>query len=100
MKIVYNSFLPFPGYAAIMLFGCIFARKKYKPLSRITINHEAIHDAQASDCGGYWRYYWKYLKQWVKYGYRESPFEREAYANERNMNYLQTRTAEAWTRYE
>lgn len=83
MRIIYNSILPVRGFVAIMLFGVIFARKKYAPLSLETINHEAIHAEQAKECGGYWRFYLLYLRYWVKYGYYNIPFEREArnYAN-------------------
>lgn len=38
MKIIYNNIIPFPGFAAINLFGVIFARKKYRPLSKTTVN--------------------------------------------------------------
>ena len=37
MKIIYNSLIPFRGYKAMMLFGVIFARKKFKPLSAVTV---------------------------------------------------------------
>lgn len=99
MKIIYNNILPFKGYSAMMLFGVIFARKKYKPLSPLIINHEAIHDAQAKDCGGYTFYYLRYIGQWLRYGYRNCPFEREAYANERNPHYLKKRNKNAWKAY-
>lgn len=100
MKIIYNNILPFPGFIAMMLFGVIFARKKYRPLGVVTINHEGIHDAQAKECNGYFRYYWKYLRCWVKYGYRNIPFEREAYDNEENPDYLNKREPFAWKQYE
>ena len=100
MKITYNHFLPFPGFTAMMLFGRIFARKKYKPLPEVTVNHEAIHDAQAADCGGYWRYYPAYLRQWFRYGYKRMPFELEAYRNAANLSYLEQREPKAWTKYE
>lgn len=45
MKIVYNRIMPFRGYSAMMFFGVIFARKKYKPLPSRTVRHEAIHKA-------------------------------------------------------
>ena len=96
MRIIYNNLIPFPGYSAMMLFGVIFARKKYKPLSTSTINHEAIHDAQARDCHGYFFYYLRCLWQWIRHGYRNNPFEVEAYDNERNPDYLKTRKPFAW----
>ena len=40
MKIIYNILIPFPGYVAMMLFGVIFGRQKYKPLGSLVINHE------------------------------------------------------------
>lgn len=41
--VVYNNLIPFKGYAAMTVFPFIFARKKYKPLGKTTINHESIH---------------------------------------------------------
>lgn len=99
MKIIYNSLLPFPGYSAMMFFGVIFARKSSAPLSARTIRHEQIHAAQAKDCVGFIPYYLRYLVQWVKYGYRNSPFEREAYDNEHNDDYLNLRPKHAWKTY-
>jgi hypothetical protein len=99
MKIVYNNIIPFRGFSAMMFFGVIFARKSAKPLSFRTINHEAIHDAQAKECGGYVLFYLMYLCLWVRYGYRNCPFEREAYRNELNPAYLRLRKAFAWKYY-
>lgn len=99
MKIIYNSILPFPGYAAMMLFGVIFARKEYKPLSARCINHEAIHHAQAKECHVYIFYYLRYLGQWIRYGYRNCLFEREAYDNQNDYGYLDKREPKAWKRY-
>jgi hypothetical protein len=99
MKIVYNNIIPFRGFAAMMFFGVIFARKFAKPLSLRAINHEEIHCAQAKECGGYVLFYLKYLCQWVKYGYRNCPFECEAYDNDRNPDYLKSRKAYEWKKY-
>ena len=79
-----------------MLFGVIFARKNHYPISEYTINHEAIHDAQAKDCGGYLWFHLLYLWQWARYGYRNCPFEQEAYRNATNLGYLETRKPKAW----
>lgn len=91
--------IPFPGFSAMMLFGVVFARRRARPLSVVTINHEAIHGAQARDCGGYFAYYLRYFGQWMKYGYRAMPFEREAYAYERDIDYLKTRPAKNWSQF-
>ena len=96
MKIIYNNLIPFPGYVAMMLFGVIFARKKYKPLSAVVINHEAIHAAQARDCKGYFLFYCRYLWMWIRYGYRKNPFEKEAFTYQSDLSYLENRKPCTW----
>ena len=98
MKIIYQNILPPRGFVAIMLFGRIFARKKFKPLSARTINHEKIHAAQAKDCGGWVLFYIRYFFQWVRVGfrYRKIPFELEAYMYDKYDTYLKHRNKFAW----
>jgi hypothetical protein len=64
MKTIYNNIIPFPGFAAINLFGVIFARKKYRPLSETTVNHEAIHTEQMKELL-YVGFYLCYLVEWI-----------------------------------
>lgn len=98
MKVIYNNILPFPGFVAINLFGILFVRKKYKGyLNKSTINHEAIHSAQMKELG-YVFFYFLYLVEWVgrlicspENAYRGISFEREAYDNQDNPDYLKTR---------
>lgn len=84
MKIIYNNIIPFPGFAAINLFGVIFARKECRPLSETTINHESIHTEQMKELL-YAGFYLCYLVEWVVRlfmkgnAYRNISFEREAY---------------------
>jgi hypothetical protein len=102
MKTVYKKHFPFKGYKAIMLFGVIFARKEYKPLSEIDINHEKIHREQARDCGGYVWYYLKYAYYYVKYGfsYRRNPFEREEYYFQSDLGYIERyREKRSWKKF-
>lgn len=96
MKIIYNNIIPFPGFAAINLFGVVFARKKYRPLSETTINHEAIHTAQMKELL-YVGFYLCYLAEWIVRlfmkgsAYRNISFEKEAYRCQRIPGYVQTR---------
>lgn len=96
MKIIYNNIIPFPGFAAINLFGVIFARKKYRPLSATKINHEAIHTAQMKELL-YVGFYICYLIEWVVRlfmkgsAYRNISFEREAYNCYHIPGYVQIR---------
>lgn len=99
MKIIYNNIIPLHGYVAIAFFGYIFARKKYKPLSELTINHELIHIAQAKECGGWLLYYMKYLYYCVRRGYDKNPFELEAYDHAWDLNYLKYRQKNEWKYY-
>lgn len=97
MKIIYNNFIPFKGYLVINLFGILFVRRKYhKCLSTTVLNHEAIHTAQMKEMG-YILFYIAYLLEWTVRlflkgnAYRHISFEKEAYENEHNWNYLETR---------
>ena len=42
-KIFYNNIIPFQGFKAITIWPLVFARKKFRPLDDVTINHEGIH---------------------------------------------------------
>lgn len=96
MKIIYNRFLPFKGFAAINLCGVVFARRECRPLSATTLNHEAIHTAQMRELL-YVGFYLCYLVEWLARlfrngnAYRNISFEREAYANQLDPDYLMAR---------
>lgn len=103
--VVFNSIIPFKGYKAINLFEIIFARKECKErFTDIDLNHEKIHTAQMRELLYIGFYLW-YLIEWFillfKYGskaYRNIRFEKEAYANEDNLDYLKTRKHYAYFR--
>lgn len=95
MKVVYNNLIPFKGYKAINLFGIVFARRG-TVLTDEDLNHEAIHTAQMKEMLYLFFYVW-YVVEWIVrlFGtvnaYRNISFEREAYANAGNLNYLSGR---------
>mgnify|MGYP003127941024 CR=1 FL=1 len=70
-------------------------------------NHETIHYHQQLELlfvGQWLLYVFYWLKGLIKYkdgevAYRESPFEREAYANDQNLDYLKNRERFAWRHY-
>ena len=104
MKIIYNNIIPFKGYAAINLFGSIFARRG-AVISEKTLNHERIHTAQMKEMLYIPFYIW-YFIEWViklcKYGkdsYRNLSFEKEAFDNDDDLTYLATRKRFAWWKY-
>lgn len=128
MLIIRNKVIPFKGYAAMNILGFLFVREEAK-VSNTLINHEAIHTAQQYEIMGVsallslilcnvWASWWYllgailmpiaiYILAWLmelilppySSAYRDSPFEREAYANQSNLNYLATRPLFAWVRY-
>lgn len=100
MKIIYNSIIPFKGFIAINLFGVLFVRKEYKgKIDKSTLNHESIHTAQMKELF-YIPFYILYFLEWVAncivcrnmiIAYYNISFEKEAFANEVNYEYLSTR---------
>lgn len=105
MNVKYSSIIPFKGYYAINLYGTLFVRKEYKyePIPIKTLNHKSIHTAQMKDfckwlpIGGT-VFYIIYFINWIinlilnpRYAYKSIIFEKEAYKNQRNLEYLDTR---------
>lgn len=105
MKIIYNRILPFGRkYYAINLFGLLFAKG---PCSATTINHEKIHTSQMLEMGFIFFYLW-YVIEWlvrvIQYrntfkAYKNISFEREAYTNQQNPDYLKTRKLYSFRHY-
>lgn len=103
MKIIRTSILPFKGYNAINLLGVLFVHHGVY-LSDELMNHERIHTAQQREMLFVF-FYLFYLVEWLVRllmrgnAYRNISFEREAYANQRNLGYLKHRQLYAWRRY-
>lgn len=103
MIIIRNNIIPFRGFAAINLFGVLFVRKD-AVISEKTINHEKIHTAQMKEMLYVFFYLW-YVIEWLirLFGkgnaYRNISFEQEAYSNDDDMKYLETRKHYAWFKY-
>ena len=109
MKIIYNNLIPFKGFIAINLFGVLFVRNEYKKrfesggFATTTLNHESIHTEQIKELGYIFFYIW-YFIEWLlrlPFGnaYYNISFEREAYTNEKNIKYLQTRKHYSFLKY-
>lgn len=97
MRVIRNKILPIgKKYYAINFCGVVFAKG---PCDEVTLNHEAIHTAQIKELLVVGFYLW-YLVEWLycslrrrsfHRGYLSISFEREAYANASNLNYLSSR---------
>ncbi len=103
MKVIRNKFIPFPGYKAINLFGVLFVRGDAN-VDEKTIRHESIHTAQMQEMLYIFFYLW-YVVEWVVRlfmkgnAYRSISFEREAYENDVNPEYLSKRNRFEWVKY-
>ena len=103
MKIIRTSILPFHGFSAINLLGILFVHHGVY-LSNELINHERIHTVQQREMLFVFFYIF-YMLEWLVRlpmkgnAYRNISFEREAYANQRNLDYLKSRPLYAWRHY-
>lgn len=128
MKIIRNKYIPFGYFTAMNILGLLFV-KEHAPLYERDIRHEAIHSAQQYEIltasaivslvlSCIWTSWWYllitiampillYIGAWLielvlppyKTAYKDSPFEREAYMNERDPEYLANRPLFAWVKY-
>lgn len=106
MRIIRNNFIPLRGFKAINLFGILFVRED-AAMDGKDFNHKEIHTAQMREML-YVPFYLWYVVEWLvrlvqcrdmEKAYRSISFEREAYANERDMGYLGRRRRYSWTGY-
>lgn len=82
--------------AAMALFPFILLNRR-KKVTDILINHERIHLMQQLEMLVL-PFYLIYLFELVAKGYRNISFEKEAYANEKNLDYLRHRKWFGWLR--
>ena len=96
MKVVYNDWIPFRGFKCINLFGVLFVRNGCVMTGK-DFNHEAIHTTQMKELLYVGFYIWYFLEWMIELGryggksYYRNTFEREAYTNDENLDYLNTR---------
>jgi len=91
--------VPFLWVSGLTLFPWVFCKEPNPPAW--LINHERIHLRQQIEMGLLLFYVWyvvEFLVRWLQYGqryraYLNISFEREAYKNDKNLNYLKTRKA-------
>lgn len=85
------------GAIAIAFWPFIFVKDK-KYINDVLINHERIHLRQQLELGVIPFYIW-YLIAYYRVGYWNVSFEKEAYANEKDLTYLKKRSIFAFRRY-
>ena len=101
------KFLPLKGFSAINLFGIVVARRECLPLSKRILYHEAIHSQQIEELLYVGFYIW-YVVEWIvrllyirnfKEAYKTISFEKEAFGNDGDNNYLENRKVFAFLNY-
>ena len=122
MKIIKNKIFPFGKYRNINIFGILFT--KNDQVSVITLNHEEIQTVQIKEMLYILFYIW-YIIEWfthfiiyifkwlfkiiitkfkkckfnIHYAYENISFEKEAYKNQDNFEYLKKRKHYSWLKY-
>lgn len=97
--ILVSKFLVPNGYTGLTLFPFIFLKYEFLRKNEILINHEKIHLRQQLEMLVVFFYLFYGIefvarlfqyKNWYN-AYKNISFEREAYLNENDLNYLQNR---------
>lgn len=95
------------GYVGLALYPFVFLKSKELRLNEVLVNHEKIHLRQQLELlvlPFYVLYGFEFLirllqfKKWYV-AYRNISFEREAYTNEKNLHYLESRSFWKFLRY-
>ncbi len=95
------------GYTGITIFPFVFLKRKALKEDAVLINHEKIHLKQQLEflvLPFYMFYILEFIIRFIQYknwygAYRNISFEREAYYNEHNLNYLKSRPFWAFISY-
>ena len=95
------------GYIGITIYPFVFLKTKALKLNSTLINHEKIHLRQQLELlvlPFYVFYVIEFLVRLIQYknwqkAYRNISFEREAYLNETNLEYLNNRTFWSFLKY-
>ncbi len=99
IMILISKYLVPKGYVGITIFPFVFLKHKYLKTDINLVNHERIHLRQQLELLIVLFYLWYFMeflirlivyKNW-NMAYKTISFEREAYAKEKDLNYLKSR---------
>lgn len=104
--IVYKYLIP-KGYRSITIFPFVFLLGKQDRENRVLVHHEKIHIRQQLELLVVFFYVWYFAEFIIRYfqyrnwnkAYRNISFEREAYANEKDLYYLKQRSFWRFLKY-
>jgi hypothetical protein len=107
MIVIVFKYLTPRGFRGVTFFPFVIIAKGDDALDKVFMNHEKIHWRQQLELLVVPFYVWYFLEFMVrlvhfkdrKKAYRTLSFEREAYANEKDLNYLQSRSFWRFLKY-
>jgi hypothetical protein len=99
MFLIVTKYLIPKGYRGLTAFPFVFVKHRFDKENMVFVNHEKIHLRQQLELlviPFFIWYFTEYLVRLIQYknadlAYRNISFEREAYANELNFDYLKNR---------
>ena len=105
--ILISKFLVPKGYTGLAVFPFVFLKNSRLKLDTTLINHEKIHLRQQLELlfvFFYSVYVLEFIIRLIQYknwkqAYRNISFEREAYKNEKDLNYLKSRSFWKFLKY-
>ena len=100
MILILFKYLMPRGFRGLTFFPFVFLMNKEDALDKVFVNHEKIHLRQQIELLVLPFYVWyvmEFLIRWImtkdkNVAYRNISFEKEAYTNEKDLNYLQSRS--------
>lgn len=104
VKLLY--FIP-KRFSAFTIYPFIFIKKDTDKINHILINHEKIHLKQQIELliiFFFIAYFLEFICNYIRFksimkAYRNISFEKEAYQNDANLNYLKTRKRYSFLKY-
>jgi hypothetical protein len=107
MLLIVAKYLIPKGYRGLTIFPFVLLKSQNDKENMVIINHEKIHLRQQLELlilPFYIWYVFEYLFRLIQYNdghlaYKNICFEREAYSNETDLNYLNKRPFWSWIRY-
>ncbi len=107
MMLIVTKYLIPKGYTGLAIFPFVFLRHNGDKKNNVFVNHEKIHLRQQLEMLIIPFFVWYFLEffiRWMHYknkylAYKNISFEREAYVNEMNLDYLKSRKFFSFLKY-
>lgn len=107
MFLIVSKYLIPKGYRGLTLYPFVIIKNGLDRENKVLVNHEKIHIRQQQELlilPFFILYFLEYLVRLIQYkdknvAYRNISFEREAYGNEDNLDYLSKRKFWSFCRY-